>query len=219
MTEKLDGVRAYYDPTLGLLISRIGTVYPAPPFFFEGFPKHTALDGELYIQRQKLAETLEIVKDGEHEGWNRIRYKVFDAPAVPDIYEQRLVVLSQVLSQATFADIVHGEICRGKEHVYESLKAIEALGGEGIMLRKPKSLYIGKRSATLLKVKSFYDAEARVQLVVAGKGKFTGMMGALQCTMASGAIIKIGTGFSDKDRLNPPQVGSVVTYRFIQILT
>ena len=30
------------------------------------------------------------------------------------------------------------------------------------MLREPKSLYVGKRSGTLLKVKTFFDAEAKV---------------------------------------------------------
>ena len=37
------------------------------------------------------------------------------------------------------------------------------------MLREPKSLYVGKRSGTLLKVKTFFDAEARVVDYEAGK--------------------------------------------------
>ena len=34
--------------------------------------------------------------------------------------------------------------CKGVDHVFETLKNIEKLGGEGIMLRKPKSIYEGK---------------------------------------------------------------------------
>ncbi len=39
------------------------------------------------------------------------------------------------------------------------------------MLRKPGSLYIGQRSTTLLKVKKFLDAEAKVLRHEPGKGK------------------------------------------------
>jgi DNA ligase-1 len=37
------------------------------------------------------------------------------------------------------------------------LADVNKAGGEGIMLRKPGSLYEHKRSTTLLKVKTFYD--------------------------------------------------------------
>lgn len=40
---------------------------------------------------------------------------------------------------------------------------MEELGGEGLMLRKAGSLYVGGRSTTLLKVKSFVDDEAIVK--------------------------------------------------------
>jgi DNA ligase-1 len=36
------------------------------------------------------------------------------------------------------------------------------MGGEGLMLRQPGSMYVFSRSSTLLKVKSFSDAEAKV---------------------------------------------------------
>ena len=41
----------------------------------------------------------------------------------------------------------------------EELKRIEAMGGEGVMLREPGSKYERRRSKTLLKLKSFHDAE------------------------------------------------------------
>ena len=43
-------------------------------------------------------------------------------------------------------------------------------GGEGLMLRQPKSVYERKRSSSLLKVKEFLDAEARVLEHQYGKG-------------------------------------------------
>jgi DNA ligase-1 len=45
------------------------------------------------------------------------------------------------------------------DHLKSKLREVEGLGGEGLMLRKPQSAYVGNRSTTLLKVKSFFDAE------------------------------------------------------------
>src|SRR5689334_6705459 len=46
MSEKLDGVRAYWDGTQ--FLSRLGNVYVAPEWFVAGLPS-TPLDGELWI--------------------------------------------------------------------------------------------------------------------------------------------------------------------------
>ena len=48
--------------------------------------------------------------------------------------------------------------------------------------------YEGRRSGTLLKIKTFYDAEALVTGYVAGKGRNKGVTGALKCKMASGKV-------------------------------
>ena len=85
------------------------------------------------------------------------------------------------------------------------------------MLRKPKSLYEIGRSATLLKVKQFYDAEAAVTGHTPGKGKFKGMLGALSCRMLDGAEkeFEVGTGFTNDERRHPPKVGATITYRYM----
>lgn len=58
-----------------------------------------------------------------------------------------------------YAYALEHEVCRGKDHAFEELKRVEGLGGEGVMLREPRSVYVGSRSHTLLKLKSFHDAE------------------------------------------------------------
>ena len=45
--------------------------------------------------------------------------------------------------------------------MFEELERVEKLGGEGVMIREPGSKYVGSRSKTLLKLKSFHDAEVR----------------------------------------------------------
>ena len=94
------------------------------------------------------------------------------------------------------------------------LARVEAMGGEGVMLREPGSMYENRRSDTLLKVKTFYDAEA----VVIGRNKGTGrnsdVMGALVVRDSDGIEFKIGGGFNDAQRRCPPKIGSTVTYKY-----
>jgi DNA ligase-1 len=107
--------------------------------------------------------------------------------------------------------------CKGLEHLWSYYSEIEKLGGEGIMLRKPGSLYEGKRSDTLLKIKRFQDAEAVVIEHIPGTGKHKGRMGSMLVRMESGKLFKIGTGFSDAQRETPPPIGSIVTYSFQEL--
>ncbi len=51
--------------------------------------------------------------------------------------------------------------CEGKIHLSKEQKRVEELGGEGLMIRKPKSTYVNGRSNTLLKIKTFHDAEVK----------------------------------------------------------
>jgi DNA ligase-1 len=69
--------------------------------------------------------------------------------------------------------------------------------GEGIMIRDPDSIYEGKRSDTLLKVKKFDDSEALVIGHNKGTGRCSGMLGALVVREKDGTEFKIGSGFDD----------------------
>ena len=91
-------------------------------------------------------------------------------------------------------------ICTGLDHLRAELARIEALGGEGLMLRQPESRYEVGRSLTLLKVKSFHDAEARVLEHLKGAGRHKGRLGALLVELADGTRFSVGTGFSDAER-------------------
>ena len=58
MSEKLDGVRAYWDGKQ--FLSRLGNRFHAPPWFVEGF-RPTPLDGELWGGRKLFQRTVSIV--------------------------------------------------------------------------------------------------------------------------------------------------------------
>jgi DNA ligase-1 len=82
------------------------------------------------------------------------------------------------------------------------------------MLRQPGSRYEVGRSSTLLKVKSFHDAEARVLRHLPGEGRHKGRVGALFVALPNGTEFSVGTGLSDAERRDPPPVGSVITFRY-----
>ncbi|RZL29291.1 MAG: DNA ligase, partial [Rubrivivax sp.] len=70
------------------------------------------------------------------------------------------------------------------------------------------------RSDLLLKLKPLADAEAVVVGHEPGKGRLAGQLGALELQTPDGVRFKLGTGFSDAQRRDPPAVGATVTYRY-----
>ena len=217
ISEKLDGVRAYWDGTQ--FLSRQGNRYLAPDWFTAGLPKHP-LDGELWLDRKKFQRTVSIVRrQDQNAEWRQIRYVVFDAPAIADTFENRVSYLSDFVRDLKhdYVMALDQTLCRGIAHLKEELQRVESLGGEGLMLRQPSSKYVAGRSSTLLKVKTFHDAEAEVIGHQPGAGRHKGRMGALQVRLADGTEFSVGTGFSDAQRDAPPGVGSVITFRYQEL--
>src|SRR5205085_10981202 len=102
-----------------------------------------------------------------------VRFLVFDAPAASGGFEERLAFLKDILARSAlkFAGPHEHSRCQDLEGLRAELARIESLGGEGLMLRQPGSKYVAGRSTTLLKVKSFHDAEALVVGHQAGAGR------------------------------------------------
>jgi DNA ligase 1 len=217
MSEKLDGVRAYWDGKQ--FLSRQGNLYHAPAWFIDGLPD-VPLDGELWIDRKKFQRTVSVVRrQDKSDLWNEVKFLVFDAPAVSGTFEERLAFLKDALAKKSlkFARPHEHALCRGVDNLRAELARVEALGGEGLMLRQPGSKYVAGRSSTLLKVKTFHDAEALVVGHQAGAGRHQGRLGALLARLPDGTDFAIGTGFSDRERGNPPPVGATVTFRYQEL--
>lgn len=217
ISEKLDGVRAYWDGTK--FLSRLGNTFVAPPWFTTGLPAEP-LDGELWLGRKQFQKTVSIVRRKDQtDHWRQIRYVVFDAPGLKEPFEERMNYLHDlVLRGGPEFTVAHEHSrCQGLAHLKDELQRVEALGGEGLMLRQPASLYVAGRSATLLKVKTFQDAEARVLGHLPGAGRHKGRLGALQVALPDGTEFSVGTGFSDAERENPPAIGSSITFRYQEL--
>jgi DNA ligase-1 len=217
LSEKLDGVRAYWDGKT--LLSRLGNPFHAPDWFLDGLPD-TPLDGELWIGRKAFQRTVGIVRRQDRSDlWREVTYVAFDAPALAAPFEERLASVRDHIARHRPLHLIAHEhmLCNGLNHLREELARVEALSGEGLMLRQPGSRYEVGRSTTLLKVKTFRDAEARVLEHLKGAGRHKGRLGALLVELPDGTRFSVGTGFSDAERGAPPPVGSVITFRYQEL--
>lgn len=215
VSEKYDGVRALWDGKV--LRSRAGNVIAAPAWFLAKLPKQP-LDGELWIARgqfEKLSGAVRKTTPVDDE-WRQIKYKIFELPDAPGTFVERYEQIKRVVAAANFPQLVAVEQFRLPDNAALKRKLAEIVraGGEGLMLHRADAPYVTGRNDALLKLKPLDDAEATVIGHVPGKGKYTGMMGALKVEMADGKRFQIGTGFTDAVRANPPAVGTLITFTY-----
>lgn len=215
VSEKLDGVRAYWDGEK--LLSRQGNEFAAPEWFIENFPAYP-LDGELWLGRKQFERLVSIVckQTPVDSEWRHVRYMIFELPNGTQTFSQRYSLLTQRLKQLNNPYLHVVKQYRLEDHaaLMKNLEEVVQAGGEGLMLHRADAVYQTTRTADLLKVKPYFDAEARVLSHLPGKGKYLNMLGALRVETAEGKRFKIGTGFSDAERENPPPIGAVVTYKY-----
>jgi DNA ligase-1 len=219
LSEKLDGVRAWWDGAR--FVSRLGNPYLAPDWFTAGLPAFP-LDGELFLARKQFQRCVAIVRRQDRgEAWREVRFVVFDAPGIDAAFEQRLDHCRSWFEREKppFAVFHPHQPCLGADHLKAELTRIEALGGEGLMLRQPGSRYIAGRSTSLLKVKSFLDTEARVIGHTKGAGRHSGRVGALEVELRDGTRFSVGTGLSDAERADPPPIGTIIIVRYQELST
>lgn len=215
ISEKLDGVRAYWDGEA--LISRQGNRYHAPSWFIAEFP-NTPLDGELWMGRGRFDELSGAVRKQTplKAQWREIRFMAFDLPAAEGSFDARLLQLKQLIEQnnSPYLELVEQQKLSTEKALLAHLDGVIAQGGEGLMLHLASAPYRAKRSDDLLKLKRYQDAEATVIGHLPGKGKYKGMLGALLLETESGLRFKIGSGFSEEQRKAPPPIGSTITYKY-----
>jgi len=122
----------------------------------------------------------------------------------------------QIVRQAHSPYLKHLPQFRVKDRqaLQRTLDKVVAQRGEGLMLHRADAPYLTGRSHVLLKLKPQLDAEAKVIAHVPGKGKYQGKMGALLVETPAGIQFKLGTGFSDAERADPPPIGCKVTYTY-----
>lgn len=213
VSEKYDGVRGFWDGEK--LLSKSGKRLFAPEFWTKEFPPF-AIDGEIWSKRGEFEKILSIVTTKDDKSrWSELKFMVFDVPNAKGGLFERLEVLQKYLNVHPNSpiQIIKQEPIKDKKELKKRLKKVVDLGGEGLVVRDPKVGYIKGRSDKILKVKPYFDSECEVVAINDGKGKYKGMMGSITCKDGD-VVFRIGGGFSDEMRANPPKLGTIVTYKF-----
>ena len=213
MSEKLDGVRGFWNGKK--LISRGGNVFNPPKWWLKGFPSF-AIDGELWTKQNDFENIVSIVRSQKNKGWGEINFMIFEVPNQQGGLLKRISILDNYLDKnpSQYIKIIKQIPIKNKLQLESFLEKITAKKGEGVVVRNPKTPYKTGRLSSALKVKKYFDAECVVRQILLGKGKYHNKMGSILCILQSGKKVKIGTGFTDKERDNPPKIGTKVTFKY-----
>lgn len=215
VSEKLDGVRAFWD---GMQLRfRSGGLIAAPAWFLARLPR-TPLDGELWLGRGRFEGSSGAVRRAEPDEaeWRALRYGVFELPGAAGTFAERAQRLQLLAREADFPAlwVLPQERVASAAALQRRLHEVVAGGGEGLVLHRADAPWLTGRTPALLKLKPLADAEAVVVGHLPGRGKHAGRLGALQVCDEQGRRFALGTGFSDALRVTPPALGSTVTYTY-----
>lgn len=213
MSEKLDGIRAYW--TGEVLLSKNGNKIYAPLWFTKDFPPFE-LDGELWTKRADFENVQNIVLDTNPSfKWSEITYNIFEVPNSSGNFEQRLNKLRDWLDKNPNKNIkiIPQIICKDTTHLNSYLKELLNKKAEGIILKNPNLKYEVGRTDNLLKVKTFFDDEGVVIKHNYKDEKFKSLV----LKLKNGVVFNLGGGFSDEERLNPPKIGDIVTFKYYDL--
>ena len=187
---KLDGVRCIVDADG--MTSRNGKALISAPHIhemlkplFEKYPD-LVFDGELYAPKDtcdfnKIISCVRKTKPTPAdiiESKQYIQYWIYDLPSHPGTFHERSFAIND-LDLPECCVVVDTTIVHNEEDLMDMYRVYMVDGYEGQMVRVLDSEYENKRSKSLLKHKTFCDAEFEIKGVIEGKGKLTNKVGKL----------------------------------------
>lgn len=194
MSEKYSGVRALWNNNTKTFHLRNGNIIQPPKVFSDLLSSTitnvniTQLDGILRIgneQQQQfefdLAQKLSSENLQDEKFWIGLQYLVFDIPNSSANFDERFNLLKTIsLTQGTHMilfqiillckkdsplRIIEQIICEGTDHLMKTLNDIISKGGEGIILKLPKSSYESGTTSSMLKVIGKLEGKARIKSI------------------------------------------------------
>jgi DNA ligase-1 len=211
---KKDGVRGCWDGNK--MLSRNGNEFTIPAFIKEQLEKiNIPVEGEIWfgIDTFDIASGAARRNFNDDEIWKNMKFIIFDTPDEKNIFEERINNIKKAIKKAGHLPnielIEYKKFDKTLTTIDKLLKEVEDLGEEGLILRKPASLYVFKRSHDMLKVKSWIYKECEVVGYIEGTGRLEGLVGSLEVKCGDldeggeGFVsFKIGSGLNDDQRFS-----------------
>ena len=151
--EKYRGVRLAWDGRAAW--SRQGVEVELPANWYESMPT-TPLDAELYDGVDGERRCASAIRFGPKHFTKTMRIIAFDCPTMPDApWEHRIAAVLIAVEATDFDRIEWAPYSRVKsvEAMLASLQEVHDRQGEGLVLRKPGSLYRPGYSDNIIKLK------------------------------------------------------------------
>jgi DNA ligase-1 len=196
----------------------------------------TVLDGELYNHkyRDNFEVITSLVRQSEPSDDSReVEYHVYDIidSSGFDIRLRRMLGFLQgddrrlIYSSGCPIRVVETVLCPDQDELLDQYAYFRRLGYEGAMARRLDVPYEGgKRSYSLLKLKTFVDDDYKIVDFVEGRGKLAGHVGAFVCKTAEGKMFKAkleGDQSLLRDCFEHPEIwtGKLLTVRYQNLTT
>ena len=215
ISEKLDGMRGYWNGSQ--LLTRQGNIINSPTWFTKNWP-NKPMDGELWIKRDYFQQTISCIRKLaiDEACWESVRFMLFDLPSHSGTFTERILAMEKLIKNinSSYLSMIKQFKVTTIKELEQTLNEIVRNNGEGLMLHQGNAYYHIGRTAKIMKLKKYQDAEAMVVAHLAGNGKYRGALGAIKVKTKEGIIFKIGSGFTDYERNNPPKIGSIITYQY-----
>ena len=147
------------------------------------------IDGELYAAHlsDDFEQLIHLVRqNAPTEGHEVMQYWIYDTIQPNTPFSERFEWLSRNITPDGTLVLVEAPLLASEEEAMDYFASCQQQGFEGAILRNAKGLYVGKRSADLIKVKSFLDAEFEIIGIEEGRGKLAGHVGAFVCKTGKG---------------------------------
>jgi DNA ligase-1 len=215
MSEKLDGIRGYW--TGKELQTRKGKKIHTPKWFIKNFPPFE-LDGELWTKRADFEKIQNIIMDKQpSKEWNKISYNIFEVPNTKGDFIHRLNKAKKWFQKkkTLHVNIIKQIKVKNKKHLNSFLNKVILKKGEGLIVKDPKQLYYTGRSPYILKVKKSYDMEGIV--IGINVSEKTLVLKSLVIKLKNNIVFNLGTGFTKKERMKPPKIGDIITFRYFSL--
>jgi DNA ligase-1 len=212
MSEKLDGIRGYWDGKQ--LLTRKGKKIYMPKWFIKNFPDFE-LDGELWTKRDDFENIQNIVMDQKPSNyWENVTYNIFEVPNTKGDFFKRLDKAKFWFKTHPnkYVKIIKQIKIEDENHLNFYLEDIIKKKGEGLIIKDPTKDYHTGRTPHVLKIKNFQDMEGIV--VGININEKTDLLKSLVIKLDNNITFNLGNGFTKEQRIKGFKIGTIVTFKY-----